>query len=71
MLNRSCENIELIKTKIFDPTDWKSGFSQDNTTTVNVKPLEKSLDKLHRGLLEEMFSRCKFLLCKCCKGEKA
>ena len=29
MLNRSCENIELIKTKEFDPTDWKSGFSQD------------------------------------------
>ena len=71
MFNRSCENVELIKTKIFDPTDWKSGFSQDNTTTINVKPLEKSLDKLHRGFFEEMLRGCKFLLCKCCKGEKA
>ena len=49
--NRCINSIELIKTKVFDPKDWRFGFSQANSTTTNAKQLELGMKLANQGLV--------------------
>ena len=59
---RCINSIELIRTKVFDPKDWKFGFCQVNTTTTNAERLEKGLKSANYGVVYTFFKELKHKL---------